>query len=193
MRYRNAYWKLVADNGVEVKGKLFVDKQPLNTIKLPLIATLFPNAKILFALRDPRDVVFSCFRRRFKINVATYEFLTLEGTARCYNSVMRLAELCRKQLAIDLCQSRHEDVVNDFDVHIREICRFIGVEWADEMRDFKGAARLQSIRSLSAAQVRRGLYREGIGQWQRYAKELAPILPVLEPWIEAFGYEPRGA
>ena len=38
---------------------VFVDKMPLNAVFLPLIAKLFPAARILFALRDPRDVVLS--------------------------------------------------------------------------------------------------------------------------------------
>ena len=37
---------------------MFIDKHPLNTFKLPLIARLFPDARILFARRDPRDVRF---------------------------------------------------------------------------------------------------------------------------------------
>ena len=55
---------------------------PLNTVLLPLVAKLFPDAKILFALRDPRDVVLSCFRRRFGMSPQMYDFLTLEGAAR---------------------------------------------------------------------------------------------------------------
>ena len=52
-------------NGVEPRGKVFIDKMPLSSVAFPVIAKLFPNARILFALRDPRDVVLSCFRRRF--------------------------------------------------------------------------------------------------------------------------------
>jgi hypothetical protein len=35
--------------------------------------------------------------------------------------------------------------------------------------------------------VARGLYR-GDGQWRRYAVELEPVMPILEPWIKRFGY-----
>ena len=50
--HRDLYWKEVAKFGVDLHGKAFVDKNPIGTIRLPLIARLFPNAKILFALRD---------------------------------------------------------------------------------------------------------------------------------------------
>ncbi len=73
---RAAYWRRVRAGGAQVAGKVFLDKHPLNTLKLPLIARLFPQAKILFARRDPRDVVLSCFRRRFRMNPAMYQMLT---------------------------------------------------------------------------------------------------------------------
>jgi hypothetical protein len=28
-----------------------------------------------------------------------------------------------------------------------------------------------------------------VGAWKRYRDELAPVLPILEPWIARFGYE----
>ena len=73
-------------------GKVFVDKHPLNTLKLPLIARLFPDAKILFARRDPRDVVWSCYRRRFAMSGSAYQLLTLPGAAGYYDAAMRIAE-----------------------------------------------------------------------------------------------------
>ena len=81
-RYRKAYWQRVRTAGVEPVGRVFIDKLPMNTLALPLIGKLFPAAKILFLRRDPRDVVFSCFRRRFAIDATTVELLSLERAAR---------------------------------------------------------------------------------------------------------------
>ncbi len=188
-RNREAYWQRVRNHGLDVSGKIFVDKQPLNTIKLPLIAKFFPKAKILFALRDPRDVVFSCFRRHFRINVTMFEFLDLEDSARFYASTMRLAELYREKLQLDIFETRYEEIVSNFEEHVRALCRFIGVEWSDKMREFNKIAPNVDIRSPSATQVRQPLYNEGMAQWRRYEKELAPILPVLQPWVKKFGYD----
>jgi len=66
-RYRKAYWDRVRENWRAPSQGVFVDKMPLNTIWLCLIGKLFPDARILFALRDPRDVVLSSFRRRFGV------------------------------------------------------------------------------------------------------------------------------
>src|SRR6185312_2225325 len=87
--WRQAYWKRVAEAGSTPSSPVFVDKMPLNAVFLPLIAKLFPHAKIILALRDPRDVVLSCFRRRFAMNPGMYEFTTLETSAAYYAAVMR--------------------------------------------------------------------------------------------------------
>ncbi len=60
----------MAEAGAAPSKAVFIDKMPLNLVFLPLIAKLFPSAKILLALRDPRDVVLSCLRRRFAMNAA---------------------------------------------------------------------------------------------------------------------------
>jgi len=185
-RFRARYWQRLAQAGFDVAGKTLIDKQPLNTIKLPLIAKLFPNAKVLFAIRDPRDTVFSCFRRRFQMNIDMFEFLTLEGTANYYDAVMRLGELFRAKLPLALMPSRHEDLISDFDAHMRAICAFVGLPWDEKLRDF--ASRAAGVATPSAPQLMLGLSSEGAGQWRRYAAELAPVLPKLAPWAEKFGY-----
>jgi tetratricopeptide (TPR) repeat protein len=185
---RRTYWDGVRGFGSEPKGKIFLDKQPLNNFNLPLIAKLFPDAKIIFALRDPRDVVFSCFRRHFEVNAMMFEFLKLPDAANFYDLVMRLTSVYRTKLPLHIHEHRYEDMVEDFDGRVKAVCDFIGLSWTDEMRNFGEGARTRQIRSPSAAQVRRGLYGEGAGQWRSYAKELAPILPTLQPWAERFGY-----
>ncbi|HTW35987.1 MAG TPA: sulfotransferase [Rhizomicrobium sp.] len=186
--YRDAYWQGVLRTGLDVRGKVFVDKLPMNTIKLPLIARLFPNARIVFALRDPRDVVQSCYRRHFEINPVNFEFLSLEDAASLYAAVMRLGAICRAKLPLAFLEHRYEDMISDFDNSAAAVCAFIGVEWSEALRDFHRKDTGLDVRSPSAAQIRRPLYDEGVGQWRRYREQLKPVLPVLEPWIGAFGY-----
>jgi len=189
LRAREQYWRNVRAHGIEPEGKVLVDKLPLNTIKLPLIAKLFPRARILFCVRDPRAVVFSCFRRALPVNASTVELLTLEGAAKFYDGVMRLGEVCRSAFPLAFHVQRLEDLVQDFEGQTRRLCAFLDIEWTDGLRDFAHAAQDRNIRSISAPQVRRGLYGEAAGAWKHYARELAPILPLLRPWVESFGYE----
>jgi tetratricopeptide (TPR) repeat protein len=186
---RTSYWRLVAEAGVQVAGKVFVDKHPLNTLKLPLIARLFPNAKILFAVRDPRDIVLSCFRHRFYMSAPIFELLTLEGAARYYDGVMKLGLTLTGNLPLDVRLVRHEDIVREFRWEMRRLCEYLGLEWVESMGDF--ALRTQNRAQLtpSTAQLVRGLSTEGLGQWRRYQRHLEPVLPILAPWVKQFLYE----
>jgi tetratricopeptide (TPR) repeat protein len=187
--WRKAYWKYAADGAFVPSCGVFIDKMPLNTVLLALVAKLFPRAKVLFALRDPRDVVLSCFRRRFGMSAQMYEFLTLEGTARYYDAVMTLGECYRDFLDLDTHVVRYEDVVADLEGETRRICTFLGLEWDEGMRGFAEKTRARDVNTPSAAQVARGLYTQGTGQWRAYRAQLAPVLPMLRPWCAKFGYE----
>ena len=186
--YREAYWRRVKGYLPDIAGKVFVDKHPLNSVRLPLIAKLFPNAKVLFALRDPRDVVLSGFRRRFGMNAAMYQLATLQGAAAYYDAVMRLVELYKAKLPLPFEYVRYEALVEDLQREVEGVCEYIGVDWDDSMLNFVETARGRAIRTPSARQVERGLYSEGVGQWRAYAAELAPVMPLLAPWVEKFGY-----
>jgi hypothetical protein len=188
LRQRRHYWENARRHTPDLTGKTFVDKQPLNTSKLPLIAKLFPRARILFALRDPRDVVLSCFRRHLKVTPTQFEFLSLEDCARFYSAIMRLYEVCREKLVLNLFEHRYEEMVQDFDGRVRAVCDFIGVEWAETMRNFDTHVSVADLRSPSARQIRRPLYGEGIGQWRHYSEQMKPVFPLLEPWVDKFGY-----
>ncbi len=186
--FRESYWKRVREFGVDPTGKVFVDKHPLHTRNLPLISKVFPDAKVIFAMRDPRDVVLSCFRRGFKQNIAMYEFNTIVGAAKYYDIMMNAAKVYFDRLPIAVHRLRYEDLVADFEGNCRALCDFLSVEWTADLANFAQTARSRRIATPSSTQVGRGLYSEGVDQWRRYDFALEPALPILQPWIEAFGY-----
>lgn len=185
---RAAYWRRVHAYGGDVAGRTFVDMNPLNGIKLPLIARLFPAARILVMRRDPRDVVLSCFRINFTPSTAAWAFSDLEETARHYDALMHLTELCRDRLPLAFHDVRYDRLVTDFEATVRDFAGFVGLEWTDAFLRFDRTAQARGVRTASATQVRRGLF-DGRGQWRRYAGALAPALPILAPWIERFGFD----
>jgi tetratricopeptide (TPR) repeat protein len=181
---RAAYWKRVTASCHDVTGKTFVDMDPSKSAALPLIATLFPDAKVILMRRDPCDVVWSCFRRAFVANAMTLEFTTMQSTAYHYAAVMSLIKTSLSKLPMDTCTIAYEDLVQDFDQTTRRICDFIGIPWSAAMRNFGSTARLGRVKTASAAQVRGPLF-DGAGQWRNYANKLDPVLSILEPWVNA--------
>jgi tetratricopeptide (TPR) repeat protein len=187
--FREKYWRKLRELGLELDGKVLVDKQPYSSVKLPLIAKLFPEANIIFISRDPRDVVFSCYRSRFTMNPSNYQLLTLEGSARLYASVLRLAEIFRTLLPLNVHDLRYDDLLEDFGGRSAALFRFIGLEGRDAVWGPRLRTQGRGIATPSAVQIARGLNRDGLGSWRRYASQLSPVLPLLQPWID--GYEAR--
>ena len=160
----------------------------MNLAVLPVVHLLFPQAKIVLVLRDPRDVIVSCFRSRFELNAAMIQFLSLESAARYYDAVMSLAKVSRERLPLSLHVLRYEDLVADLRGESMKLMEFLGVPWSEEALNYVETAGRRAIRTPSASQVIRPIYGSSIGQWRHYEVQLAPVLPVLEPWVRKFGY-----
>jgi len=185
---RATYWaRIEAHLGLGAQTAVILDKLPLHTLSLPKIAVLFPQAKILFAVRDPRDVIFSCFRRRFLMNAAMAQFLDLENAAAFYDATQMLAAACLEVLPNPVRLCKHETLVADFEGEVRAVLDFMGLDWSESVKTFATRAATGS-RTPSDPQIAKGLNAGGIGQWRRYVSQLTPVLKDLDPWVARFGY-----
>ncbi|HUQ13428.1 MAG TPA: sulfotransferase [Novosphingobium sp.] len=184
---RTAYWDKVHAAGVPAKTPHFVDMDPLKGAHLPFIARMFPEARVVIMRRDPRDVVWSCFKTPFAPTTGTLEFTTLERAARHYDALMRLIDLALERLPLAVFELDYHRVVREFEPTTRALCAFTGIPWSEDVRRFDKTAQARGVSTASAGQVRKGLY-DGSGQWRPYARHFEPIVPILAPWIERFGH-----
>ncbi|HET7650407.1 MAG TPA: sulfotransferase [Gammaproteobacteria bacterium] len=188
-RYRQQYWVRVAEAMPErPANRQFIDKLPLNTIYMPLIARLFPQARFAFAVRDPRDVVLSCFMRAFGLNEAMRNFLSLEGTARYYAAVMNVGLASMQQLGKSVHLIRYETLIEDVEGEARRLCGLFGLPWDDAMLRFQETARNRRINTPSYHQVVQPIYKSARERWRNYEQYLQPVLPMLQPFLDRFGY-----
>lgn len=83
-------------------------------------------------------------------------------------------------------------MVNDFEGETRALLDFLGVGWDDAVLDHVEHARQRGIiNTPSYHQVTQPIYRDARYRWKRYAVELEPVIPILRPYIERFGYAER--
>jgi tetratricopeptide (TPR) repeat protein len=187
---RRLYWQnATAALDAPLAGRTLIDKLPLNLVLLPAIARLFPDAKIIVALRDPRDAVLSAYQQRFGMNPAMAQMLELESAARYYDAAMTLLERAEK-LPLRFHRVRYEDVVADLEAAARALASFLDLPFEPAMLAFSATARRRDIATPSARQVIQPLYSRSVGRWRGYAPNLAPVLPILAPWAERYGYPP---
>ena len=168
---------------------LIVDKMPLSMVNLPLIAALFPDARIIFAQRHPCDCVLSGFMQTFILNNSMANFLDLADAADLYDAAMGLFIRSRDELDLPVHTLVYEELVKDPGAVLRPLTEFLGLEWQDKLLDHQATAKGRGlITTASFDQVVQPLNSLPSGRWRRYRKQLEPVLPVLLPWAERLGY-----
>jgi tetratricopeptide (TPR) repeat protein len=187
---RQAYWTSMEGAIREpIGGRLLIDKDPELTMLLPLVARVFPEMKIVFALRDPRDVVVSCFVQQLPLNAVSVHYLTLEGTAQKYAKTMRAWMKIRDMLKNPWIEIRYEDMVADLEGQARKALSFLGLPWDDVVLQYHQRAQQKHVHSPTYESVTKPVYSSSVARWRNYAKQLEPFQEILRPYLEAFGYD----
>lgn len=190
LHLRNFYWARVGMlYGDKIGKRLFVDKTTMNTIDAGLINCLFPDAKLLFLIRDPRDVCLSCIMQTMQPNPSTVHLIDWQHTARFYSQVMDWWMTVKPRLTMDYLEFRYEDAVCQFEPTFSKVFDFLGLNWDASVVDFHKNAAGKYIASPSFEQVAQPLYSSSVGRWKRYAEQYADIDQYLQPYLAAFGYE----
>lgn len=168
--------------------RVHLDKNPTLTVVLPGFLRLFPQARLIIALRDPRDVVISCFMQYLPLNANSVYFLTLERAALRYANDLGLWRRLREMIGSPWLEVRYEDTVADLEKEARRALNFLGLAWEPNVMAYRERLKHKAIASPTYEAVSQPLYTRAIGRWQHYQKYLEPCLPVLKPVLEAFGY-----
>jgi hypothetical protein len=143
---------------------------PGNYIHLGLIAVLWPEARVIVARRDSRDVAVSCW-------------CTFFGALRWANDFRHIAQQILQHdrlmahwqtvLPVPPIEVRYEELVADFEPQVRRLIEAVGLPWDPACLEFHTLKR--PIRTASLKQVRQPIYSGSIGRWKRYRAALAPL------------------
>lgn len=187
---REVYWKCVERVFTLAPGERLLDKNPLNILKLPLIHRLFPNACIILALRHPCDVLLSNYMQCF--NAPAYQILcsSFERLARGYADAMKCWVAHAKLFDASILELRYEDLLDDVDTQIKRISEHLKLDDPSALYGYREHAIAKGfISTPSYSQVIQPLNKKAVGRWKRYREYLEPVLPVLKPALERWGYE----
>lgn len=175
--------------GQPIGQRLLIDKNPGITGQIPHLLKLFPKARVIVAIRDPRDVCLSCFMQPLAMNPVSCSYLTLEGTANEYAGLMGFWLGIKPLLKESAMELRYEDVVANPEACARGMLAFLGLDWDPAVLQFHEHARQKLVRSPSYQAVANPITSGAVGRWKNYEKFMGPILRQLEPFVAAFGYQ----
>ena len=187
---RQLYWRSSAQVAPRQQGQRLVDKNPLHMLLLPLINRLFPNAQIILALRHPCDVLLSNYMQNFTAKPFTVLCSSLERLAQGYVNAMESWLHHVDLLEPRLIHSRYEDLLDDFAGNVKRIGDFLQLEDASPMGRFDQHARDKGfISTPSYTRVIEPPNKKAVNRWRRYQRYFEPVLPILQPMIEHWGYD----
>ena len=155
------------------KGHRYVvDKMPHNFRYLGLIKILFPNAKIIHCKRDPRDTCFSIFKTYFTGKIPYSGSLKeIANFYKLYEDLMAHWDSVLPKG--DIYDLRYETLIENPEETIRDLLEYCDLEWHDGCMAFHETKR--SVRTASALQVRKPLYKSSVGYWKNYEPYLEEI------------------
>lgn len=160
--------------GTNPIGRRVLDANPGNLIHLAIVRKIFADAPVIVCIRDPRDVVLSAFMQAARTPMDGAFFGTLERAATHYAASMALWLHFKDLLGLRWTESRFEDLLADPAAAARRALDFAG----------DTAAGLAPIEPPSDRETF-----AGVGAWKRYRTQLAPVMHLLHPFVDALGYE----
>lgn len=172
-----------------IGDRLLFNKNPDLTLLLPAICRVFPESRFLFTVRDPRDVIISCFTKSLPLNPITVDYFTIASTAARYAASINFWLKARDFLSDNWLEVRYEDTVNDLENQARRMLGFLGLDWDEKVLDFDRRSQNEQVNSPTYVDVTRPVYKSSIGRWRNYEKQLRPVYDLLVPYLRQFGYD----
>jgi hypothetical protein len=155
---------------------MVIDKLPSNYLLLGLIHLALPNAHIIHTRRDALDTCFSCFATHFAgVQPQYYELAELGRHYRAYQGLM---DHWRDALARGaFIEVQYERLIDDSRQEFRRLLQYCGLPWDEACGNF--FLNPLPVRTASAAQVRKPLYRSSVGRASRFHKHLDSLQSAL--------------
>jgi tetratricopeptide (TPR) repeat protein len=159
-----------------VEAMYVTDKLPINYRHLGVIATLFPNARIIRCRRDPRDIALSCFIEMF--GIGDQDFTSLQGIAAAIVEEAHLMRHWHEVLPMPIHEVDYHRFVTNQEGETRRLLEFCGLPWDNRCLAYFESGR--SIDTPSRWQVKQPIYTSSDGRWRNYTTELQPAIEILQ-------------
>ena len=183
---RARYWEKLHRMSDIPNGVRPVDKNPWAINLLPLIAMIFPDAKVIVSFRHPMDCVYSCFRQNFVSSYENNQIITINECAKRYVEVMDFYDELKPYYPFKLLEVAYEQVVGDSEKQIPKLFEFLEVPFDSGFKDFNEHAKRSAVTSASLYQVTQPLYTSAIHAWSPIRQALQEPLSILSRRIEIF-------
>lgn len=173
----------------KLRGRTLIDKVPSNTMVAPFMMRMLPKTKVLYALRDPRDILISCYFCWMPMNIVSVHFQKLSDTAGRVSQELLWWKQIRSVLPSERwCETRYEEVVVDWEREAKRLLEWLDLPWEDGLKDYRSHLQSRGVSSPTYEAVNQPVYQGAVGRWKNYEKQLEPYLEKMNECLEVYGY-----
>lgn len=162
--------------GLGTPRPVVTDKMPANFLWLGFILEAMPEARVIHLVRDPIAVCWSIFKNYFPATGLgfTCDLTDLAAYHRMYEDLMALWFARYPGRIFDL---DYERLTEDQKGQTRALLDYCDLAWEEACLDFHRTDRV--VRTASATQVRRKIYRGSSEAWKKFETHLRPLVEAI--------------
>ena len=165
---------LLQDDGC--RAKWFIDKEPLNLLRVDLIMAMYPQARIIFCERNPRDTALSLWSQYFTGGTQGYAY-DLADIRAVLDGCRRMKSHWLSKYPDALRVLKYEELASDPALSIGKLASWLELPRFDHARS---APDRTSISTASVWQARQPVYTSSIGRWSHYVPYVPDLLKISE-------------
>jgi len=178
---------LLHEFGKVHRATLVGEKTPNHLLYMPILESLFPNARFIHIVRDPRAVVHSW-------RSVPWSTGTLTGDAQVWRRYMMTARKHPPKQRGGLLTLHYESLLRDPVGTVQQVCNFLDLRYEPEMLAFhaKQDTLVNTSREPWKKNVERALDPSRLDAWQNALElsDIAYIESIAWPEMMRWGYAP---
>jgi tetratricopeptide (TPR) repeat protein len=157
-----------------------VDKMPTNFYFVGVIASLFPNATIINAIRHPLDISLSCYFQTFSDLPWSNDLKMIAKVYSLYREAMDYwHQVLPEGKILDL---QYEQLVEDPEGQSRRMLDACGLDWDESVLQF--FRKKSVVKTASVAQSRQPIYKSSKARWMKYAAHIDVLAADLSEYLQ---------
>lgn len=167
--------KVLQERSQALDVQRIVDKMPDNYSQIAWILSLFPNARIIHARRELRDVAVSCWMTQFSKIRWAFNQAHLADRMIQYDRIMKH---WKQVIPERFIETDYEAMVDDPETQSKRLIDYLGLEWEENCLNYYQQDSI--VRTASVTQVRQPIYKRSVDRWLRYKDVLSPVFSQLD-------------
>jgi tetratricopeptide (TPR) repeat protein len=156
--------------------RFITDKMPLNFRWLGFLLLALPDIKVIHTIRDPMAVCWSSFKRYFPEEGMKFLY-DQNDLAEYYRMYEDLMQFWRERFPGRIYDLDYERLTENQEEETRKLLAYCGLPWQDRCLEFEKTER--AVRTASATQVRKKMYKGSSEAWRKFERHLGPLLEGL--------------